>query len=140
MKERNNRNDIMTEEDIKRRNRNYKKYFPWAGHITGCGSVSCPAMLISPRHALVSGVCHDVCSTSYTVLSIYRVTVKSVTKLCPDYTGCNLTILTLAYTLPNYLPVLCHPVHYIHTLLGVTIQDRDTTRQLLHLAMEDNVP
>jgi len=140
MKEKNSENHIMNEEDIKRRKRHYKKYFPWLGHVTGCGGVSCSAMLISPRHALVSGVCHDVCSTSYTVFSIYRVTVKSVTILCKDYTGCDLTILTLSYTLPNYLPVLCHSLHYIHTLLGVTIQDRNTTRQLLHLAMEDNVP
>ena len=140
MRKRDKENHIRDEVDIKGMNKYYKKHFPWVGYVTGCGGVSCPAVLISPRHALVSGVCHDVCSTSYTVFSIYRVAVESATILCTDYTGCNLTILTLAYTLPHYIPVLCNPIHYIQTLLGVTIHHRETTRQLLQLAMDDSVP
>ena len=112
---------------------------PWAGVVADhTKSVLCPAVLISARHVVVEGECSvDEERNSYAVFSTYRVTIVKVTRLCVENTGCSITILTLTHPLPHSVGVLCHPVDYLSTLLGVTIEDRETTRQLILMAMEN---
>jgi len=108
-------------EERRRRKRNYKHKLhnppSWLGSLT---TPSCPAVLVSPLHALISGDCGvtSVPAHSYAVFSSYRVKVSRVRLLC-DSTGCSLAMITLHSSLPDTVGVLCHPVEYVDRILGI---------------------
>ena len=111
-------------EDRRRRKRNYKHKLhnppSWLGILTTPTVGSCPAVLVSPLHALIPGDCGvtSVPAHSSAVFSSYRVRVSRVRLLC-DSTGCSLAIITLHSSLPHSVGALCHPVEYVDRILGI---------------------
>ena len=119
----------------RRRKRNYKRHKSlfnnsssksWAGSLTDSEGSTCPAYLVTPRHALISGRCalRTVPGTLSVVFSVHRVRVDRVTLLCGESGGCDLAVTTLPYPLPSSVGILCHPQDYVDRLLGITTGDR----------------
>ena len=114
----------------KRKNRNYKRRNSlfnsvsetWTGTLSDSAGSSCPAYLITPRHALTSGGCalSTVTASLSVIFSVYRVTVTRVTLHCGMSDGCDLAMLTLHSPLPHSVGPLCYPEEYVGTLLGIS--------------------
>ena len=86
---------------------------------------TCPAYLISGRHALTPGLCLSTSSTaSLTVIfSVYRVGVRRVTL----HPALHLALLTLHPEIPSMVEPLCMAQDYAGMLLGSRdAQDSDS--------------
>jgi hypothetical protein len=77
---------VVKNKQNKRKNRNYKRRNSlfnfvssesWAGTLSDSAGSSCPAYLITPRHAVTSGGCalSTVTASLSVIFSVYRVTV-----------------------------------------------------------------